>query len=1639
MSSTTTSSVPQVTTTIEPVTTIPTTPAVNITANPPNIYFGQLATLSWTSTGAVSCTIDQGIGTVDANGSIMVTPAQTITYTITATGHGGTYNTANVTITATFPRPTAIISAAPATINYGESTTLTWDSTNATSCTMNNSIGTVSTSGSISVSPAWSTIYTITATGPGGTSHLERVTVTVVQPRPTVTIISAIPVLINNIGQSTVFTWTSTHASLCTIDNGIGSVSTSGSISISPTSTVTYTITAIGPGGTATDTVTITVLIDSTTTSVPLIDSDGDGIPDNIDNCPHTPNGPLLGTCISDVNKTCHSDADCGTGKCSMNQEDTDSDGIGDVCDNCPTICNPLQLDADGDGKGDLCDPAPGCGGCATPACEQPCPAITTTTPASTTTGPVMSSTTTSSVPQVTTTIEPGTTTTTNPKVYFGDLHVHTLVSADTAGQGGKSPEDTLMTARDVYQLDFCALTDHDYSITDADWSLLKQTVVNYNMLSDSFVAILGYEWSRNADQTSPEHHVPIYFNGDNENIYRSNNVNYDNLEKLIRALNNDPFAFYGHIAHPGEEPGYNKDISWGYPIAVDEWINNVEAINGGVSYIDTVKDGWNAGHRLGIVGGSDTHDSEPGKTALTAVYAERLDRESILNAIRNRHTYATNGKKIVVDFKVNGNLMGSSIESAAPPEIYVNVNGTYTIGTISLYKSTDNGIARNYELIYQQNVRDENGTFTVTDNLFTQDCFYYIVVNQWDGSWAITSPVWVKAAASPNSQPTAEIYIASPSAAVQNKIFSFAGYGNDLDGRVIGYEWRSDIDGIISLQNRFQTSTLSPGTHTIYFRVLDNDFMWSNEVTCQVTVLVPNVTVIIKDEDGNLLPARVCLWLPDTKTYGKIIMNGENIYYKETQDIPPDGSFTYYKNFFYNEGWFYTDGSFSTYLPLGKSTITIYHGFTFEPIVNEQILITDVNTPISIEYHLSEVFNVKSQGWYNGDHHTHTHHDLPIIDAGSEYAAMVAQAENYNYVYFSKDNKEQFVGFDAMKAEYESKSTSEFISTYRSERGVIRSGHYFSLGENLGYSGWGGVFPELQALPAIRHEHQQGGLITYEHPVFPLASWMTALELFMDVGLDDHGDAMSVWAYTSKNDLAELEYFHLLNCGYKITALAGNDVMLAGQQNSRPPGTFRTYCKIENRVLSFNNILQGMKQGKTFISKGPLVFLNIEGYEPGGIIAPQAGKTLSGNIQVLSLNGTEQVQLIKNGNIIQTWPGTSAREANYAFTVSGQEPAWYAAATTGGNLYKPFNLDTDTTGQRSSLSSPIFVKTESTPSNPYFGIIYIISNYTDELIGGPLFYHNIMVVFNKGISNVTLLKDGQVLQTFIPGADPEPGYLGAPRYLGVRLPVGDNSTGWYSVRGEGADGNATIFSTEEMYYDALSPNNFDMSTWHTGISEDNSMRVRTYNEGAAIDSIEDLDWDNNETYFQIATVLDGQEYLEAAGSRDRDDLFRSILTTTSIEATTTAQATTSAPESTTSIEPTTTSSEPVPTTTSIESTSTVEATTSAEPTTSISLTTSVPSSTTSIEPTTTSTEPILTTTSVEATTTAQATTSAPESTTSVESTSTTTAKVTTTAQATTSVEATTSAEPTTSISLTTSVPSSTTSIEPTTTSTETI
>jgi hypothetical protein len=93
-------------------------------------------------------------------------------------------------------------------------------------------------------------------------------------------------------------------------------------------------------------------------------DSDRDGIPDDLDNCPQIWNPDQADSNGNGTGNACEDTDGDGIPNALDNcpfvfnpdQADSDGDGIGNACDNCPLVFNPDQTDTDGDGVGDACD-----------------------------------------------------------------------------------------------------------------------------------------------------------------------------------------------------------------------------------------------------------------------------------------------------------------------------------------------------------------------------------------------------------------------------------------------------------------------------------------------------------------------------------------------------------------------------------------------------------------------------------------------------------------------------------------------------------------------------------------------------------------------------------------------------------------------------------------------------------------------------------------------------------------------------------------------------------------------------------------------------------------------------------------------------------------------------------------------------------------------------------------------------------------------------------------------------------------------------------------------------------------------------------------------------------------------------------
>ena len=172
-------------------------PTAHLEADPTE-FFGLTdpVTLYWSTTRATSAEIDNGVGSVTpvAAGSTTVYPESTTTYTLTATGPGGSATSSAEVLNVDSQRAiTATLTADATTITRGGSTMLRWTTEGADRASLSQDVGddigsvaaTELASGSRSVSPTATTKYTITAThgeGDDAVTATAAVTITVTQP-----------------------------------------------------------------------------------------------------------------------------------------------------------------------------------------------------------------------------------------------------------------------------------------------------------------------------------------------------------------------------------------------------------------------------------------------------------------------------------------------------------------------------------------------------------------------------------------------------------------------------------------------------------------------------------------------------------------------------------------------------------------------------------------------------------------------------------------------------------------------------------------------------------------------------------------------------------------------------------------------------------------------------------------------------------------------------------------------------------------------------------------------------------------------------------------------------------------------------------------------------------------------------------------------------------------------------------------------------------------------------------------------------------------------------------------------------------------------------------------------------------------
>ena len=335
--------------------------------------------------------------------------------------------------------------------------------------------------------------------------------------------------------------------------------------------------------------------------------------------------------------------------------------------------------------------------------------------------------------------------------IYFGEMHSqmwHSMGTGTTA--------EFFTWGRDVAGLDFCAPANHynwRFEVTDDIWQDLVADCNRFNT-PGRFVTLVSYEWGG----VSGSGHKNIYYRGDSGPFhywYRRQHRNPDALWEDMAARGLEALTVPHHPkAAGGVDWRFRNDRYQRLVEICSKWDIAEEAGP------RSVQAALAMGHRLGFVGGTDSHYGLANQgsyhvndgNGLACVMAPALTREAIWQALSDRRCYATTGDRILLDFTSDGRPMGSDItadlEGVGPRRLRMRAAGTAPITRVE--------VIRNNQPVFSADPHSDvwEDEWTDTADLsaaafaptFPDDrpfVYYYLRVFQANRQRAWSSPVW--------------------------------------------------------------------------------------------------------------------------------------------------------------------------------------------------------------------------------------------------------------------------------------------------------------------------------------------------------------------------------------------------------------------------------------------------------------------------------------------------------------------------------------------------------------------------------------------------------------------------------------------------------------------------------------------------------------------------------------------------------------------------------------------------------------------------------------------------------------------------------------------------------------------------------
>jgi hypothetical protein len=324
-------------------------------------------------------------------------------------------------------------------------------------------------------------------------------------------------------------------------------------------------------------------------------------------------------------------------------------------------------------------------------------------------------------------------------RIVRGDMHRHTDISWD--GNRDGSLFDAYRYALDAASHDYLGVADHNAG-EDIEYSWwMTQKSVDLLSIAGRFAPLYGYERSRSypsghRNVMHAERGVPVFGFTAAE---RADNAN-TSVDHLYEHLRKTRGIVMSHTSGTGAGTDWRDsdaevetlmEVYQGYRTSYEH--EGAPRSTTGGRPAGFVWKAWEKGVKLGLQSSSDhvsTHSSH------AMIFVDELTRESILDGIRARRAYAATDN-ILLDFRVNGVLMGSEISASGRPKLTVKVTGTAPIDKVE--------VIRNNEYVHTHSGDDAELDFTFVDSAAPAgESYYYVRVEQANGELAWSSPVWV-------------------------------------------------------------------------------------------------------------------------------------------------------------------------------------------------------------------------------------------------------------------------------------------------------------------------------------------------------------------------------------------------------------------------------------------------------------------------------------------------------------------------------------------------------------------------------------------------------------------------------------------------------------------------------------------------------------------------------------------------------------------------------------------------------------------------------------------------------------------------------------------------------------------------------